>query len=138
MSNNTNTKLTLKSLSARIAELEARIADLESNKSSRRPKDDKVTFVREVSKINVRYRLTTFLGKAWYALGYHLKDSVATYNYQGGVMSVSPEEAEHFEKSLRDFFSGDEEKGYSARSVEVTDGDIAETIKAQKAKRKAA
>ena len=131
MSNNTNTKLTLKSLNARIAELEARIADLESNKSSRRPKDDKVTFVRETNKINVRYRLTTYLGKTWYALGYHLKDSVATYNYQGGVMSV-------FEKSIQDFFSGDEEKGYAAREVEVTEGDIAETIKAQRAKRNAA
>lgn len=139
-SNNTTAKkLTLKILEARIQELESRIQELEANKGKRTSskKDTGVSLVREVTPQVVSYKLTTFVGKAVYALGYHMKDALATYTYNAGIMRVSPEEQDRFEAELRDFFSGDEEKGYKAREVTIEDGDIREAIKAMKANKAA-
>lgn len=137
-SNNTTAKkLTLKILESRIQELESRIQELEANKRTSSKKDTGVSLVREVTPQVVSYKLTTFVGKAVYALGYHMKDALATYTYTEGVMRVSPEEQDRFEAELRDFFSGDEEKGYKAREVTIEDGDIREAIKAMKANKAA-
>ena len=138
--NTTTKKLTLKSLLARVEELENRIQELEANQGrSKSQKDTGVSFVREVTPQVVSYKLTTYIGKAVYALGYHMKDRLATYSYQkdGNVINVSPEEAGDFEEALRAFFSGNPEKGYKARKVEIQDGSIAEAIKAMKSNKAA-